>query len=258
MILPCSDSDSRWPPPITELRLLEANPHHIDTRVFIDVLNISVKLHKSMPLKEEEKMYIYNRYFMGITPIKGSKPLPNKLIVSYLSYMVRNYEWDECYEVNNLITEDKLERDLEEYLKTINLKNDTIEQEYKDVMYFYVRYNARKEHVARLKYISKCTGIRTLRVQEMDMMIHIRKMAFMNPKMSIRTKQSVDYLYFFFYDDCDKDYEGQFVKVGHSCPVCLKGTKLRACTRCMETHYCSRKHQVEHWPTHKHDCIVSR
>jgi hypothetical protein len=216
---------------------------------------VTGNLHKSIPLKEEERMYIYDRHFMGLTPIKGSKPLPNKEIVAYISYLTRNYDWEECYEVNNLITEDKLERDLAEHLKTVNLRNDTIVQEYRDVMYFFIRYNARMEHVARLKYISKRTGIRTLRVQEMDMMIHIRKMAFMNPKMSIRTPCGVDYLYFVFYDEVEKDYDGLFVKVGHACPICLRSKNLQVCGRCREAHYCSREHQVKHWPIHKSHCI---
>ncbi|GMH79238.1 hypothetical protein TrLO_g14969 [Triparma laevis f. longispina] len=38
-------------------------------------------------------------------------------------------------------------------------------------------------------------------------------------------------------------------------PTCPEPASLK-CSRCLETHYCSAKHQKEHWPLHKKLCVA--
>eukprot|EP00887_Chlorella_sp_A99_P006705 scaffold3.g6705.t1 len=39
------------------------------------------------------------------------------------------------------------------------------------------------------------------------------------------------------------------------CTVCgMRGDRLKICSRCRTAHYCSREHQLEHFPAHKREC----
>jgi hypothetical protein len=251
-----SKKDKRWPPPTNELVLIESRPGFIDQQIYRELKPVVTKLSKSRPLTDKERGYLYDRYFMGLQPTSGTKPLTSTLVAIYLSYMARFYEWEECYELNNRL-ESKCNLMVKKYMSKVSIKDPNVRQEYEDVYHFFMRYEVTEDHSERLYQVSEWTGLQPLAILEMDMMIRIRKMAFMNPLMSIRTKRSVDYLYFIFRDDVRKDYTGHFIKVGQACPICLREKDLQVCSRCRETGYCCKDHQVKHWPQHKYDCIVS-
>ncbi|KAI0210515.1 Egl nine-like protein 1 [Lamellibrachia satsuma] len=43
-------------------------------------------------------------------------------------------------------------------------------------------------------------------------------------------------------------------KEGNVCPACNGKDNLKLCSRCRNVFYCSREHQVEHWPIHRRTC----
>src|SRR6478609_8603611 len=137
------DEDRRWPPCNQEV--IEGRPSYLGNTIYLSILLTVEKLKDSIPLTEEERCYIFDRYFTGMHPIKGTKPFPNQKLVFYLSYLARHYEWDECYEINK-----KLERKsgilINRHMNRMKIRDRDIKREYEDIYYFYTRYEVREEH----------------------------------------------------------------------------------------------------------------
>src|SRR5690554_4872015 len=41
-----------------------------------------------------------------------------------------------------------------------------------------------------------------------------------------------------------------------ACAVCQTRTNLLRCSRCKVVKYCSKEHQIQDWPNHKHQCTL--
>lgn len=52
----------------------------------------------------------------------------------------------------------------------------------------------------------------------------------------------------------DKELINYLALESPSCLICQTTEKLQKCTKCKMAFYCSREHQLNHWPTHKLHC----